>query len=339
MEKDDLLYRNFEFNVRDVNEEKREVALSFSSETEEVERWFGIEVLSHNEGAGDLGALRQLGSFLYNHTSEIIGPIRSARIENGRGVAVVGFDETDDGEKRFIQVKNGSLRGISFGYQPIRMKELLDKEEYKLSTKTVRGCKGKSKYIVEKWRGREISATPLPWDTSVGIGRAATRSLDGIYVIQSTKDKERKMGDENKLDKDEIRNMVKDELKNALKEAMPEIAGQIRTQIKEEAKPKLAVELDTFKDLVNRASAVSTDTAHQVTTMALEGKTEPELLRFLNDTIMKNTDAKDLGGNEDDGTKRNKKTQGPGGTIRSFEGVDDEQFFAALKTPVTFAYH
>ena len=99
---DDYFRRSFEFVTDSFNEEKREVMLSFSSETEEVERWFGIEVLSHRDNAVDLKRLRTVGSLLFGHRDEIIGPIKKIQInkEKGRGEALVGFDETEEGNTR-----------------------------------------------------------------------------------------------------------------------------------------------------------------------------------------------------------------------------------------------
>ncbi len=59
--KNELFYRSFEIEARAFNEEKREISVSISSETEEVERWFGIEILSHNRGAVDLKRIKGKG--------------------------------------------------------------------------------------------------------------------------------------------------------------------------------------------------------------------------------------------------------------------------------------
>ena len=44
---DNCFYRSMEVDERAFDEEKREMNVSFSSETEGISRFFGIEVLSH----------------------------------------------------------------------------------------------------------------------------------------------------------------------------------------------------------------------------------------------------------------------------------------------------
>ena len=183
--KNELFYRSFEIDQRAFSEEKREISVSISSETEEVERWFGIEILSHNRGAVDLKRIKTVGAHLFNHDpNRIIGPVKSAQVKNGMGYAVLGYDETDEGETALIRTKNNSLRGISVRYLVREYKELAPGEEYQLATKTVKR-KDKPIMIATRWEIVDISSTPVPFDSSVGIGRELTRSLDGIKIERS----------------------------------------------------------------------------------------------------------------------------------------------------------
>jgi hypothetical protein len=71
MPKNDLFYRSFELpedDVRAVTVEDRKVPISFSSEMP-VQRWYGIEILSHNEGAIVRG---KANSTLFNHNPDRI---------------------------------------------------------------------------------------------------------------------------------------------------------------------------------------------------------------------------------------------------------------------------
>ena len=52
--------------VREVSEQERTVKLSFSSE-KPVDRWFGPEILCHDEGCVDLNRLQNVGSVLFHH--------------------------------------------------------------------------------------------------------------------------------------------------------------------------------------------------------------------------------------------------------------------------------
>ena len=78
---------------------------------------FGPEILDHREGAVDLSRLNEIGCLLYNHNRDrVIGKIRRAWIQNGRGEAEVEFDEDAESDIVYRKVKSGSLKGVSVGY-------------------------------------------------------------------------------------------------------------------------------------------------------------------------------------------------------------------------------
>lgn len=182
MPKSDLFYRSIELpeeDVRAVTVEGRRVAISFSSEIA-VQRWYGVEILSHNDGAIVKG---RATTTLFNHNPDrIVGTFKETGYEDGKGRGEVSFDETDEGELAMKRVQSRSLRGVSVGYFIEKMRKLQPGEEYKLRTKTVKGSDENPVYIAEKWGPREVSLTPIPADHTVGIGRDATRSLDGIDI-------------------------------------------------------------------------------------------------------------------------------------------------------------
>ena len=60
-----VLQRELSINSA-VDEENRTVELSFSSE-EPCERWFGTEILCHDEECVDLKRLKEIGVCLFNH--------------------------------------------------------------------------------------------------------------------------------------------------------------------------------------------------------------------------------------------------------------------------------
>ncbi len=182
MAKNDLFYRNFELpedDIRAMTVENRRVSIAFSSETP-VQRWYGIEILSHNEGAIVRGLAQ---SALFNHNPDrIVGPFKETSYDDGKGRGEIGFDETDEGELAMKRVQSKSLRGVSVGYFVQKFHRLQPGEEYQLRTRKVKYRDDMDTYIAEKWGPREVSLTPIPADTSVGIGRDATRSLDGIEI-------------------------------------------------------------------------------------------------------------------------------------------------------------
>ena len=337
---DDFFRRSFEFKPDSFDEEKREVMLSFSSETEEVERWFGVEVLSHRQGAPDLRRLRSVGSLLFGHSDEIVGPIKKVQINeaSGRGEALVGFDETPEGNKRMLQVKNKSLRGVSVDYRIRQMRELQPGEEYQLGSRIIKGRKDKPVMVAERWEPVEISLLPKPADIDVGVGRSLSRSLEGIEIIKPNKE-DSKMGDENKnsVDLSQVRTLVQDTLKEELKKIVPDIVTQTQAAITESAKPKIAVSTETFRDLTTRAAAVSPNVMNSVTNLILEGKTEPEVLRFLNDEIVKGSDSHNANVNNN-GDNQNRQNNNNTENVRSFKEVEDDVFFNSLKNPAPFTY-
>jgi hypothetical protein len=354
---DELFYRSTEFNREWLNEEKREAELSFSSETAEVNRWWGIEVLDHSPRAVDLSRLKKTGSHLFNHNPDkIIGPLKKPRIEGGRGLAVVGYDETDEGNQALIRTKSGSLRGVSAGYRVLEFRELAPGEEYQMATKTIKGRKDITVMVATKWQPVEISSTPVPWDTSVGLGRDATRSLSGIEIIRANNQTDNQTGQPGNLTLEEGSNVEEKEIRFMLSEAIkamvPEISRQVQDGIRaglvtditaavqeniaEAARPKMNVSTETGRDLLNRAGAVSLEAKSEVSNMLFDGKLETEILRHLQDKIMANPDARDSGGAGGDGTGRgnNPAAKGTGDTrqqpITSFKNVKDDDFFRAF---------
>lgn len=153
-------------NVREIDEEKRQVELSFSSE-EPYERWFGPEILSHRDGAVDLQRLNEIGCLLYNHNRDkVIGRIDNTWIDNGRGKALVTFDDDEESDKIYKKVKSGTLKGVSIGYLVDSWEEV---SAGKVSSdgKHIGPCS-----IAVKWLPYEISIVSIPADPSVGVGRS-----------------------------------------------------------------------------------------------------------------------------------------------------------------------
>ncbi len=152
----------------DGGENERVVELSFSS-NEPYERWFGVEVLSHEEGAVDLTRLNEIGVLLFNHDrNQVIGQILSAELDSkaGRCTARVRFDTDEESEKVYQKVQSGTLKGVSVGYivNEFDVAEGSKKEDPDIYTAT-------------KWMPYEVSIVSIPADATVGVGR----SVEDIY--------------------------------------------------------------------------------------------------------------------------------------------------------------
>lgn len=148
-----------------VDRESRTVELTFSSEYP-VERWFGLEVLSHAAGAADLSRLNDGGNLLWNHdTSDVLGVIERAWIgTDRRGHAVVRFGKDERGTWAMDQVDDGILRNVSFMYVA---------SDYVCETADPDRYSPDDTYTANRWCAYEISLLTVAADPSVGVGRSA----------------------------------------------------------------------------------------------------------------------------------------------------------------------
>lgn len=165
---------------------ERKFILSFSSE-EPYERWWGVEILSHAEGAIDLTRLNSIGCVLYNHNKDkVLGKVLRAWIENDRGNAEIEFDDDAEAEVIYQKVKRGTLKGVSVGYM------VNNWEEVSANKKSSDGKFSGPCDIAIKWEPYEISIVSVPADPTVGVGRsheepvatepeAATKGVSSFY--------------------------------------------------------------------------------------------------------------------------------------------------------------
>ena len=321
--KNQLFYRSFEIDVRAIDEKKRSVDISFSSEIPAYPySWSEVpEILLHGEENVDLSYLKTTGSVLLNHQPHgpgqpvvIIGKPDNVRLENRRGMATIIFDTDDESEKSFQKVLSGSLRGVSVGAQVTRRTELRADDE-------MDGITGPA-VLATRWKPVEISLTPIPVDASVGVNR----SLSDIETKPLTED--------NTMKSEEVQALIDTSLGKLKIPKTEDIVTAVRSMITEESKPKMSVDTATLIDISGRAGAISAECKAKVMDLAMEGKTETELLRSIADFAVEDPDAKDKG-ELDKGTGLKKDTKGGDRqTVRSFEGLKDEDFWSGVLAPV-----
>lgn len=158
IEKAEPCYRNFE--IRGTDSENRTIELSFSSETEEVERWYGIEVLDHQPSSIRMQRLENKAPLLLDHdTRQVIGVIEEASIKEKRGVAIARFSKSARAEEIFQEVLDGIRTFTSVGYRTLTA--VLEQ----------RNDDGPDKYRITDWDPFEISIVGVAADVSVGVGR------------------------------------------------------------------------------------------------------------------------------------------------------------------------
>ena len=146
--------------ARQIDEEKRTVELAFSSEAE-VERWFGIEVLDHSDGAMRTGRLEDGGAALVNHDrDDHVGVVESVSIgADRRGRAVVRFGKSARASEIWQDIVDGIRKHVSVSYSIHRV----EVEERSGEPDRV---------TVTDWEPLEISIVSIPADASVGVGRS-----------------------------------------------------------------------------------------------------------------------------------------------------------------------
>ncbi len=310
---DQLFYRSYAIDERAVDKEERSVEFSFSSE-EPYMRWFGKEILLHGDGNVDLKRLKTMGSGLLNHNPNVIvGRLTDAKVEDKKGKATLIFDDDEESEKYFKKVQSKSLRGVSVGYMVNKYKEVKEYEEYE-------GIKGPA-YIATRWTPYEISLTPIPADSTVGIGRDLTRSLEGIEIESNQK----QLTEVKDMEKKEVLELI-NEVRKEDQAKLPElIASVVRQVVTEDSKPKLRISAEDMNSLMGVASALSPDAELKVARMVGEGKTKEEIQRALLEMKTK-----------PDGTNTQKgSTDGLGkdeGKV-TFEKLDDDLFFRSFCNP------
>lgn len=157
------LYRGFsDVAIRNVDDEARTVELSFSSEAS-IDRYFGVEVLGHDDGEVNMGWINSGNApLLLDHEWEKqIGIVESASIGTDRKRrAVVRFGKGVLADEAFNDVKDGIRRNVSVGYFINRMVMEEGGED-----------ETPDQYRVIDWEPFEVSIVAVPADRDVGVGR------------------------------------------------------------------------------------------------------------------------------------------------------------------------
>ena len=152
--------RTFRITSADVLEDGT-IGISFSSETDQVERWFGAEVLSHDPGSVDMSRATLGLPFVVNHDpDQLVGRVEDISIgadKKGRGK--VRFSSSAQAQQIRDDMANGIRPDISVGYSVINADKPQKRE-------------GKSDLVrISNWMPYEVTSATIPADISVGAGR------------------------------------------------------------------------------------------------------------------------------------------------------------------------
>ena len=146
------------------NVKSRTFEFPFSSEYP-VKRYFGNEILSHDDGAADLSRMNDGGAVLFNHDmNKPIGVVESAYIKDKRGYAKIRFSRNKFASEVLQDVQDGILRGISFGYQINDIDETEDG------------------MLARSWSVHELSVVTVPADPTIGFGRSLISPSQGNSI-------------------------------------------------------------------------------------------------------------------------------------------------------------
>jgi HK97 family phage major capsid protein/HK97 family phage prohead protease len=159
--------------VRAAEEGKpRTLTFPASSETP-IDRWFGTEVLRHDEKSVRMQRLNGgAAPLLFNHDwSDPIGMIDGARIEDGRLVVDAHLFDTQRASEVATMI-DGGMRNVSIGYEMFTVEE---------DTKA-------NRYTATDWDVLEVSMVTVPADPSVGIGRSKDDEVREVKVIARAAD-------------------------------------------------------------------------------------------------------------------------------------------------------
>lgn len=191
------LYRSYQVRKESIDQEKRTVDLSFSSD-HPVRRSLTTgeaydEILDHNPASVLLERLNRAGPFLMHHDpTRQVGKVvpGSAHVglddDNRRvGRCKVKFSRSKEGQEVFDDYCDGIRGTVSVGYQIHDMDE--DEDDADSDEQEIDHGKPVRKLRATRWEPMEISDESLPADPTVGAGRSNPESETEITVKTKTK--------------------------------------------------------------------------------------------------------------------------------------------------------
>jgi len=163
--------------VQDATDDKPalyEVAVSTEAE---VERWFGIEVLSHDKGAVDMARLKRGAAVLVDHRGDQVGVVEDSRVDSDKVLrASIRFSRGARGREVEQDVADRIRQGISVGYF-IKKAKLVETRDG-----------GVDVWLVTRWQPAEVSIVSVPADINAGVGRGQDAGYESPLELEHPKE-------------------------------------------------------------------------------------------------------------------------------------------------------
>lgn len=176
-------FRAAKIDNSSIDVEARTVDVAFSSETEEVIRSFGREILDHSPDSVRLGRLTDGGAVLVDHdTRDHVGVVESVAVDTDRrGRAKLRFGQGVRATEIFQDVIDKIRQFVSVGY----FLHEAERDESYTDTET---------YRIVDWEPYEISFVAVPADATAGVGRS-NDEITTLNIIEHIKQENRTMSD------------------------------------------------------------------------------------------------------------------------------------------------
>ncbi|MBU1980418.1 MAG: phage major capsid protein [Gammaproteobacteria bacterium] len=138
----------------EIDEERRTVEASLSSEQPVYRAGLGDEVLAHTPEAVDLSRAPFPLITAHDHQTIPVGIVEGVRLVGNKLRGTLRFGNSERASELWADVKSGIVRNLSIGYQII---------DY---------VQDGSTFNVTRWQPYETSIVAIPADATVGIGRS-----------------------------------------------------------------------------------------------------------------------------------------------------------------------
>lgn len=179
------MHRFFKIEAAEFDDEKQAFTFTFSSEYP-GERYFGVEILDHSEGAVNLDRMNSGGAFCLNHDTVYghVGSHEWARLFSKEGVCrgrAFLSKNNPRAVREYLDIKDGIRRHVSTSYWVHDIKLIRQRDD------------GVDEWLVTKWEVLENSTVAVPFDPTVGVGRAIPMKSE--RPAEESREKEKVMDD------------------------------------------------------------------------------------------------------------------------------------------------